>query len=92
MRLFFIPEAPLGRTKPLRSWGLGDRRQGTDAFYSVSVLYLRFVPLPKSARASRIKSNADVYDFELAEEDMKKIDSLDQGKEGSVSWNPVDAP
>jgi len=51
-----------------------------------------YVPLPKSARASRIKSNANVYDFELAEEDMQKLDSLDQGKEGSISWNPVDAP
>jgi diketogulonate reductase-like aldo/keto reductase len=50
-----------------------------------------FVPLPKSATPSRIHSNAQVYDFELDEEDMKKLDDLDRGKAGGISWNPVDA-
>lgn len=51
----------------------------------------RFVPLPKSATPSRIHSNTVLYDFELHEEDMKKLDALDQGREGAVSWNPVNA-
>ncbi|KAI0082045.1 Aldo/keto reductase [Panus rudis PR-1116 ss-1] len=51
-----------------------------------------FVPLPKSATPSRIQSNAKVYDFELDDEDMRQLDSIDKGKEGAVSWNPVDAP
>jgi len=51
-----------------------------------------FVPLPKSATPSRIISNAQLYDFELNEEDMKDLDSLDRGAEGGVSWNPVGAP
>jgi len=51
-----------------------------------------FVPLPKSARPDRIRSNADLYDFELSEEDMAKLDALDKGKNGAISWNPVDAP
>ncbi|CAA7261726.1 unnamed protein product [Cyclocybe aegerita] len=50
-----------------------------------------FVPLPKSATPSRIHSNAQVYDFEVAEEDVKILDALDRGKEGAISWNPVDA-
>jgi diketogulonate reductase-like aldo/keto reductase len=52
----------------------------------------RFVPLPKSANPQRIRSNFDVFDFELDSEDMQKLDSLDRGKEGAVTWNPVDAP
>ncbi|KAI0344533.1 Aldo/keto reductase [Trametopsis cervina] len=49
-----------------------------------------FVPLPKSATPARIHSNAQVYDFELDAEDMKRLDALDQGRAGAVSWNPVD--
>ncbi|KAJ7497447.1 NADP-dependent oxidoreductase domain-containing protein [Mycena latifolia] len=51
-----------------------------------------FVPLPKSATPSRIHSNAELYDFELDAEEMSALDALDRGKEGAISWNPVDAP
>lgn len=57
-----------------------------------SFLFCRFVPLPKSATSSRIKSNAELYDFSLDSEDMILLDDLDLGKAGAVSWNPVDAP
>ncbi|RDX45701.1 Aldo/keto reductase [Lentinus brumalis] len=50
------------------------------------------VPLPKSARPERILSNSQVFDFELSEEDMAAIDALDRGKEGAITWNPVDCP
>lgn len=53
---------------------------------------LRFVVLPKSERADKITANADVYDIELTAEEMKAIDALDKGKNGAVTWNPVDAP
>ncbi|KAL8856654.1 MAG: hypothetical protein Q9178_006721 [Gyalolechia marmorata] len=43
-----------------------------------------WVPLPKSDTPSRIESNADLYDFELDEEDMTKLDSLDQGEKGAI--------
>ncbi|OCH95439.1 Aldo/keto reductase [Obba rivulosa] len=49
-----------------------------------------FGPLPKSSNADRVVSNADVYNFEIGAEDMAKIDALDQGAAGSVSWNPVE--
>ncbi|KAJ7178340.1 NADP-dependent oxidoreductase domain-containing protein [Mycena crocata] len=51
-----------------------------------------YVPLPKSATPSRIQSNTKLYDFELDAEEMTNLDALDQGKEGAVSWNPVDVP
>ena len=34
-----------------------------------------FVPLPKSVTKSRIEENAQVYDFELTEEEMKALDT-----------------
>ncbi|KAH7908820.1 NADP-dependent oxidoreductase domain-containing protein [Hygrophoropsis aurantiaca] len=49
-----------------------------------------FVPLPKSSRESRIISNGRVYDFDIASEDMAKLDALDRGKDGAVTWNLVD--
>lgn len=51
-----------------------------------------FVPLPKSDTPSRIASNADLYSFELDEEDMATLDAKDQGAKGAVAPNPVDAP
>jgi len=50
-----------------------------------------FSPLPKSANPDRIRSNILVYDFHLDDEDMAALDALDQGKNGAVTWNPVDA-
>lgn len=36
------------------------------------------ITIPKSTKAHRIAENADVFDFELTEEDMKHIESLNQ--------------
>ncbi|CDO72820.1 hypothetical protein BN946_scf185002.g5 [Trametes cinnabarina] len=49
-----------------------------------------FAPLPKSANPERVIANADVFDFEISAEDMARIDVLDKGKEGAITWNPVD--
>lgn len=43
-----------------------------------------FVPLPKSDTPSRIVSNVDVYNFTLDDEDMSKLDGLDQGAKGAI--------
>ena len=43
-----------------------------------------FVSLPKSDTPARIEANADVYGFELDEEDMKELNGLDQGAKGSI--------
>ena len=43
-----------------------------------------WVPLPKSDTPSRIAENADVYGFELGEEDMGKLDGLDMGRDGAI--------
>lgn len=36
------------------------------------------ITIPKSSNKERIKSNSEIFDFELSEEDMKLIDSLDR--------------
>lgn len=38
------------------------------------------VTIPKSITPFRIKENAEIFDFELTEEDMKKIIKLDENK------------
>lgn len=43
-----------------------------------------WVPLPKSDTPSRIEGNADVYDFEISDEDMKALDDLDEGAKGAI--------
>ncbi|KAG1745130.1 NADP-dependent oxidoreductase domain-containing protein [Suillus paluster] len=49
-----------------------------------------FVPLPKSSQPHRIISNNQVFDWNIELTDMAKLDALDRGKEGAVTWNPVD--
>jgi diketogulonate reductase-like aldo/keto reductase len=53
--------------------------------------YSRYSPLPKSSQPDRVKSNADVYDFSLSDEDMKALDALDEGDNGALMWNPIHA-
>lgn len=47
------------------------------------------IPLVRSSNTARIYSNADLYNFELNAEDMGRLDALDKGAEGAVSWNPI---
>ncbi|OAX42034.1 Aldo/keto reductase [Rhizopogon vinicolor AM-OR11-026] len=49
-----------------------------------------FVPLPKSSQPQRIISNNLVFNWNIEPMDMAKLDALDRGKEGAVTWNPVD--
>lgn len=44
----------------------------------------RYSPLPKSDTLARIASNAEIYDFELSDQQMSELDDLDQGKLGTV--------
>ena len=86
-----VPEAwaPLGggRYKPFED----EMLKGIAAKYNKSVgqVLLRWnvqrgvVAVPKSTHVERIKENIDIFDFELNEEEMKQISSLDMGYSGS---------
>ena len=38
--------------------------------------------IPKSVQASRIRENFDVFDFELADDELRRLDGLDRGVRG----------
>ena len=38
------------------------------------------VTIPKTVKENRIISNADIFDFELSEDEMSIIDALDRGQ------------
>jgi len=38
------------------------------------------VTIPKSVRPERIRENAGIFDFTLAEEDMAKLDALNENR------------
>lgn len=48
------------------------------------LLQLDIVIIPKSSSPERIKSNIDLFDFVLAENDMKVLSSLDKGANGRI--------
>ena len=48
------------------------------------------VVLPKSVRADRIAENQNVFDFEITESDMTRLDALEEGL--VTGWDPREAP
>lgn len=77
--------SPLGTGKIFAVTELGDIAEKYGKTVAQVVLrwslHKGFLPLPKSVTASRIKENADIFDFDLSDEDITFIDSL-HGKAG----------
>jgi diketogulonate reductase-like aldo/keto reductase len=48
------------------------------------------VPIPKSTNPGRTKENIEVFDFDLAEEEMNTINRLSSNKR--VTWDPTNLP
>ncbi|KAF9279283.1 hypothetical protein BGZ68_008029 [Mortierella alpina] len=48
------------------------------------------IVIPKSARKERIKANADVFDFDIADGDMAALDALNE--DYVTEWDPTVAP
>jgi diketogulonate reductase-like aldo/keto reductase len=48
------------------------------------------VVIPKSSRKNRVRENADVFDFEISQKDMDRLDAFH--KNLRVSWDPTAIP
>jgi diketogulonate reductase-like aldo/keto reductase len=53
------------------------------------ILQRGIVIIPKTRKLARMKENLDLFDFELDEDDMKKLKTLD---EGHSLWTGYDDP
>jgi diketogulonate reductase-like aldo/keto reductase len=59
---------------------IGERHDKTAAQVSIRwILQHGVTTIPKSVHDERIAENADVFDFELTDDEMRVIDSLDIG-------------
>ncbi|MGC9399529.1 MAG: aldo/keto reductase [Anaerolineae bacterium] len=54
------------------------------------VLQHDMVVIPKSSNPDHIRANAEVFDFEISEEDMYRIDAFDENYH--CTWDPTDEP
>ena len=86
------PQTPARRTKlPFMSRVSGD--YGTKSTAQILIrwaLQHHLVVIPKSANPSRIHENADVFDFEITEEDMRTLDDFNENLR--TCWDPTNAP
>lgn len=48
------------------------------------------IPLPKSVHATRIIQNINVFDFELSDEDMQRINAMNTGKRNGADPHHID--
>jgi len=86
--------SPLSRAKNLDSPML--KRVGSHYGKTPAQVMIRWgvqhglVEIPKSTHKERIGENANVFDFQIDDLDMKEIDSVD--KERRVSWDPSTIP
>lgn len=48
-----------------------------------------FVVIPKSTKPHRIEENAEVFDFDILDEDMARLDAMDEAL--VTGWDPTDA-
>lgn len=73
--------SPLGRKDALDNkvlQGIGDKYKKSAAQVCIRwVLQHGILPLPKTVSPERMAENADVFDFELTEDEMQKVDKLE---------------
>jgi len=84
---------PAARWSQLSLMQKFSRRPGIKSTAQILIrwaLQHRLVVIPKSARRERILENADVFDFEITEEDMQLLDGFNENLR--TCWDPTNAP
>lgn len=85
--IVFVAYSPLDRGRRLHDptiVGVAERIGRTPAQVMLRwAIQLGAVVIPKSSRRERIRANAQLFDFELADTDMRALDALD-GTGGSA--------
>ena len=54
------------------------------------VIQKGMIVIPKTTHIERMKENANVFDFEISDADMRSMDALDEGLH--TTWDPNDIP
>ena len=84
------PQPAQRRTKlPLWSRESADHRSTAQILIRWAIQH-QLVVIPKSANPARIRENADVFDFEITEKDMRILDGFNENLR--TSWDPTHAP
>jgi diketogulonate reductase-like aldo/keto reductase len=86
--------SPLARAKRLgdatvQAIAMAHKRSAAQVMIRWS-LQKGFISLPKSARPTRIKENALVFDFALSDEEVAALDALEEGY--NTGWEPMNGP
>lgn len=69
--------------------------RGSSTLQKLTILFFflsvqGFICIPKSVSQSRIKSNTDLYGFELTEGEVKELDALDEYL--ITDWDVTETP
>ncbi|MGH7854414.1 MAG: aldo/keto reductase [Candidatus Binatia bacterium] len=84
--------SPASRTK-LSFMSGASRGDGTKSTAQILIRWAiqhNLVVIPKSANPSRIRENAEVFDFAITDEDMQTLDSFNENLR--TCWDPTNAP
>lgn len=54
-------------------------------------LQMGHIAIPRSVHADRLQENFDVFDFELSDDEMRQMQSLDKGEAGRTGSDPATA-
>jgi diketogulonate reductase-like aldo/keto reductase len=85
--------APSGNMTKLPFFPGASRREETKSTAQILIRWAiqhDLVVIPKSANPTRIRENADVFDFEITDEDMRTLDGFNENLR--TSWDPSRAP
>jgi len=87
----YSPLARGERLKHLRIGSLAEKYAKTPAQLMIRwSLQHGLVVIPKSTREERIRENSQVFDFDISDDDMRSLDSLNEDLR--LNWDPTNVP